>query len=97
MLLLWALIALPRVSLPTLVTKAVNMVAGASLFIYISHLQFKGLVDKTPLANNSYAYVLAGVLGGIVVWKVWDQLFNPASVILLRWLRRARQTAPRLA
>lgn len=97
MLLLWALIALPRISLPTVLTKTVNLVAGASLFIYISHLQFKGLVDKTPLANNSYAYVLAGVLGGIVVWKVWDQVFNPASVILLRWLRRARQTAPRLA
>ncbi len=82
MLLVWLLIALPRVSLPTVLAKMVNLIAGASLFIYISHLQFKGLVDKTPLAGNTTAYVLAGVLGGILVWQLWDRLFNPST----RWL-----------
>ena len=88
MLLLWVLIAVPRVSLPTVLAKIVNLVAGASLFIYISHLQFKGLVDKTPLAGNTTAYVLAGLLGGVLVWKLWDRVFNPSTRWLMEWLGR---------
>jgi len=90
LLVVWAVIAVPRVRLPALLAHGVNLVAGASLFIYICHLQFKGLADKTPLEGNAYAYVGAAVVGGIAIWQLWDRLFNPASAVVQRWLDRVR-------
>lgn len=88
----WFVIAIPRVSIPSFLAKGFNFIAGASLFIYLTHLQFKGLVDRTSLAGNQYMYVLAALTGGCIVWKIWDSLFNPATVLLRAVFAKNRQS-----
>lgn len=80
----------PRLKLPSFVAWTVNTIAGASLYIYISHLSFKGLVDRTPLAGNSWVYLVVGLVGGVLVWKVWERVFNPAYAAVTKRLGRGR-------
>jgi hypothetical protein len=80
----------PRLKLPAFLAWTVNTIAGASLYIYISHLQFKGLVDRTPLAGNPWVLVAAGVVGGVIVWKAWELVFNPCYAAVANRLGRGR-------
>ncbi len=49
-----------------------NSVAAASLFIYLTHMQFVALAHK--LGINAPLSVIAAVLGGVLAWKAWDAL-----------------------
>jgi amino acid adenylation domain-containing protein len=57
--------------LPPPLVSAINVVAAASLFIYLTHFNFARLLQKFGV-DNPYLAVLAAVLGGIVVWRGWE-------------------------
>jgi amino acid adenylation domain-containing protein len=57
--------------LPPAVVSAINVVAAASLFIYLTHFNFARLLYRLGV-DNPYLAVLAAVLGGIVVSKGWE-------------------------
>ncbi len=61
-----------RVSLPVHIGKAVNLVAGASLFTYLTDKQLKRLADRTLLLHYPAITVVLAVVAGIVIWKLWD-------------------------
>ncbi len=74
-----------QVTLPVYVGRLVNLMAGASLFTYLTDLQFKTLASKTPLAHSRLGMLLLALVGGIVVWKLWDAAYAVAA----RKVRRA--------
>ena len=61
-----------RVPLPVWLAHAVNLVAVSSLFIYLTHIQFKLALVKTPLGDYLWAITALSVVGGVLVWKIWS-------------------------
>jgi hypothetical protein len=57
--------------LPPAVVSAINVVAAASLFIYLTHSNFARVLHRLGV-DNPYPAVLTAVLGGVVVWKGWE-------------------------
>jgi amino acid adenylation domain-containing protein len=78
-----------RVSLPLYVGRLVNIVASASLFIYLTDHQVELALSKLGIAPGAIM-VLTAVIVGIVVWKLWEL----ASAIALRLQRRLVGRAP---
>ncbi|MFL6206739.1 MAG: AMP-binding protein [Acidimicrobiales bacterium] len=83
LVLLWV----PSLPVPRAATRAIGLVAGASLYIYLSHWQVFPVVR--PFAGKPAA-VVASLVVGVLLWKL-------AGVVEAR-LRRVRWTAaPRAA
>lgn len=61
--------SLPRFSIPT-----INNVAGASLFIYITHGQFHSLLKKIMTEPPPVLSVVFALFGGVLVWWGWDHI-----------------------
>jgi amino acid adenylation domain-containing protein len=86
------------VPFPRSLVSAFNAVAGASLFIYLTHFQVKSILQK--LLPHAYPLLSAAVAvtGGILLWKAW----NLTSGFVMVWLRdrrsvRASQSMRRLS
>ena len=73
-----------RVSLPLYLGRLVNIVASASLFIYLFDHQVGWAFEKAHLAHHSVLMVTTAVIVGIVGWKLWDI----AAAIARRLVRR---------
>ena len=63
-----------QVSLPLYVGKVVTLVAGASLFIYLTDYQVKAIVEKTPLGHWPAVTLVIALVAGIVAWRTWESL-----------------------
>jgi hypothetical protein len=84
-----------RVSLPRHLGRLVNVIASASLFIYLCDHQVEWVLEKTPLAGNVLKVPIAVVVG-VVGWKAWETL---SAATYGRWVAAranvtARATAP---
>ena len=76
-------LSIDRVRMPALLVKTINIVGAASLFIYLTHHGFKSIViSKTPLAGNLYASSIAAIMGGVIVWKLWNMVWPRLSARL---------------
>jgi amino acid adenylation domain-containing protein len=73
-----------RVSLPLYLSRLVNIVASASLFIYLTDHQVGWAFEKAHLAHHGVLMVVTAVIVGIVGWKLWDLV----TAIALRLRRR---------
>lgn len=74
-----------QIPVPVAVGKVVNLIAGASLFTYLTDFQVKSLADKTPLRGVPLLTLALSVATGIVLWRAWEALF----ALLKRWYRGA--------
>jgi amino acid adenylation domain-containing protein len=63
--------------LPPSPLNALNSLAAASLFIYLTHMQFGSLAHK--LGANAAISVIAAVLGGVLAWKAWEGLVGAVA------------------
>jgi hypothetical protein len=72
----------PQLALPTWAAPIVNACAGASLFLYLTHMQVHSVMDKTPLASNVIVNFIVAVVIGIGIWKVWELAYSQASRLL---------------
>ena len=73
-----------RVSLPLYAGRLVNIVASASLFIYLTDHQVGWAFEKAHLDSHGVLMVVTAIIVGIVLWKLWDI----ATAIALRLRRR---------
>lgn len=80
-----ALIWIPRMSMPTPVARVVGALAAASMWIFLVHWQVWPLL--TPWLNDRVAYLLT-MASGVLVWGV-------ATVIERRFAQRRRRTVGR--
>ncbi|MEO7092934.1 MAG: amino acid adenylation domain-containing protein, partial [Polyangiales bacterium] len=78
-------LAVQRVSLPIHAGRLVNIVANASLFIYLTDHQVGWAFEKAHLESHGMLMVITAVVVGIILWKLWDI----ATSIALRLLRRS--------
>ncbi len=74
-----------QIPVPAPIGKLVNLIAGASLFTYLTDFQVKALVGKTPLGAYPLITLFISLATGIVIWKVWETAFS----LLIRWYRVA--------
>lgn len=83
-----------RISLPRGVARLVKLTAGASLFIYLSHYLVHDFLSWCgPFAVRPKVAVLLCLLAGILLWKLWERVYNPAyakAVDLFAPLRKKR-------
>lgn len=65
-------LAVDRVSVPRLLGRLVNIVASASLFIYLTDHQVGWAFEKVHLADQGLLMVVTAVIVGVALWKLWD-------------------------
>jgi hypothetical protein len=65
------LIAASRVPVPKPLAKVAFLLSGASLFIYLTHYMFGSATRQVLGEGWQVIEVLAGLTGGIIVWKCW--------------------------
>jgi amino acid adenylation domain-containing protein len=71
-----ALLFLPQLRLPKFVGSAALAVAGASLWIYLTHMGLRDGLGHLGLHPPPVLMVVAGLGAGVAIWKAW------------RWLNR---------
>ncbi|EFQ82550.1 AMP-binding enzyme [Aeromicrobium marinum DSM 15272] len=86
---LLALLWVPRVPLPRIAALLVGQLAGASLFVYLTHWQvYPHLEDVSPPAAVAASFVV-----GVAAWRGWEALTGTAGIGRLRGLRTAARPA----
>ncbi len=75
----------PRVALPLHVGRLVNLIAGASLFIYLTDHQVRWGLTKVGLGEHPVVMLLLAVIVGVAAWKLWEI----TSSVAMRWQRKA--------
>jgi acyl-coenzyme A synthetase/AMP-(fatty) acid ligase len=66
LLLIW----LPLIKIPVILKFPMSQIAGASLFIYLSHFQFNSLSGKI-FGQNGWIGTIFALIGGAVTWKIY--------------------------
>lgn len=84
-LMVTALIWIPRMSMPTPIARVVGTLAAASMWIFLVHWQVWPLL--TPWLDDRVAYLLT-MASGVVVWGI-------ATVVAHRFAQRRRRTVGR--
>jgi amino acid adenylation domain-containing protein len=65
-----------RIVIPTWLTPLINNIAGASLFIYMTHFQFFSLASKIFVSPNRWAASIFAIIGGVILWKIWEFIYH---------------------
>ncbi|MEO8698602.1 MAG: AMP-binding protein [Kofleriaceae bacterium] len=73
-----------RVSLPIYAGRLVNIVASASLFIYLTDHQVELVLGKVGLGSHPWVMVVAAVIVGIVAWWLWERAAHFAHRLVPR-------------
>jgi amino acid adenylation domain-containing protein len=82
-----------RISLPDFVARLVRLTAGASLFIYLSHYLVHDFLSWcTPFAARPKVAVVLCLLAGILLWKLWERVYNPAYAMAVDFLAFRRSS-----
>lgn len=69
LLLVW----LPRIEVPSWSAGAIRRIAGASLFIYLTHFQWAAVSEKV-LGKMEVVPVIVALLGGVLMWTAYERL-----------------------
>jgi len=84
------ILALKRLPLPRPLTALVLTLSGASLFIYLTHFQFRGVLRLLGAPDLPALNVAVALVGGVAAWALWIR----ASAFMSRLLHRAPQAEP---
>ncbi|MBU1375357.1 MAG: amino acid adenylation domain-containing protein [Alphaproteobacteria bacterium] len=84
------ILAVKRLPLPRPLTALVLTLSGASLFIYLTHFQFRGVLRALGAPELPLLDVGVALLGGVAAWAVWIRV----SAFVARLLRRTPTTEP---
>lgn len=87
-----ALIWTPRVRVPRFAGRAIYVVAGASLFIYLTHLHLWWALKRVGMSTGLVTYALT-IAGGVAAWWVWNRLLVRGWVTLSSRARAAWRRA----
>jgi hypothetical protein len=91
---LLVLIWVPTVALPAWLGRAASLVAGASLFVYLTHF----VVYPHVMATSSVLAMAASVAVGIAYWQVWlrvEALAGRLATHVRAWTRAEVRTGVR--
>jgi hypothetical protein len=82
-----------QLRVPAWLVPSIFNTASASLFIYMAHFQFHSVFEKVYANAHPVAAGLTAVVGGIVIWKIWDVVYDQAVKLIHLKLKPARQAA----
>jgi amino acid adenylation domain-containing protein len=92
------LIAASRVPVPKPVAKLAFVLSGASLFIYLTHWMFGSATGDIVGEGWRSLEVLAGLTGGIIVWRCWTWILEACGAVYAARARpRSRARRPDLS
>ncbi|MEM6678316.1 MAG: hypothetical protein AAF675_10650 [Pseudomonadota bacterium] len=77
------MIWLPAFPVPTILVKPIRNVAGASLFIYLTHFQFAQVVEALGITLPFVAWSFA-LIGGVIAWRLYVPVDNWVTHRVLR-------------
>lgn len=73
------LLFVPKIKIINPLHKLTYIVAGASLFIYLTHIQFRSVLHNyLHIVNYPQLDVLVGLVGGVFIWFSWGYFSNVA-------------------
>lgn len=81
------LLSFPAVILVFPLNRIFQYLAGASLFIYLTHFQFANLLSRLGIEAPMTINLLVVFAGGIAVWLLWDIFLSRSD--LLGWAKRS--------
>jgi len=82
--------AVRRLPLPRPLSALVLTLSAASLFIYLTHFQFRSVLRAIGAPDWPMLHVVVALAGGVAVWAGWVWV----SAFAARRLRRTRATQP---
>ena len=95
------ILTVPRLPMPRLLSLPVTRIAAASLFIYLTHFQFRSVTGHLPApVGAAVPTALLALAGGVVVHLAWDRATGVAARLAAgasAAVRRRRQAGPRPA
>jgi len=62
--------------------------SGASLFIYLTHFQWVSIVEKLGFYEKPILFTVVGLLGGVLVWRLWLKFQTVARHVIKIHLKR---------
>lgn len=89
-----ALLFLRRVPLPPLVSGIVLPVSGASLYIYLTHFQFAGIL-RVFNVDGPFVSTLFSIACGVLVWRVYVWCSAKVAPTIRRAVANRRYAIPR--
>ena len=75
-------LAAPRLSVPRVLSPAIFALAGASLWIYLSHMMLRDALGKVGLDGSPLANFAVALVVGVGLWSGWSKAIG--------WLARRR-------
>ena len=66
------LILFERMIFPKVLRRPVMILSGATLFIYLTHFQWRKVLQVAGVPDYSVLYAAGATLGGIAVWAGWQ-------------------------
>lgn len=85
------LIFMPRLPMPRFAARVVYLIAGASLFIYMTHFAFASAARLAGIEALGLHFAIA-IVGGVASWLAWNRAL-PVASSWLGDLRRKRANA----
>jgi acyl-CoA ligase (AMP-forming) (exosortase A-associated) len=79
------LLAAPALVAPRLLATSVNILAQASLFIYVFHWPIANLVQKMAGPGHNEVRFAVGFLCSLGIWFVWESSLRALRSMNLRW------------
>jgi amino acid adenylation domain-containing protein len=68
------LLFVPRLPIPNGLHVVVLALSGSSLFIYLTHVQVGGVLQRLGVPNGSPLLWLLALASGVLLWLVWQRL-----------------------
>jgi len=87
------MLAVKRLPLPRPLTALVLTLSGASLFIYLTHFQVRGVLRVLGVPDQPVLDVAAALVFGVLAWAVWIRV----TAFAARLLHRPAATEPQAA
>lgn len=74
-----ALIAIPSLPAPRVLTPLIFALSGASLFIYLGQYMFRGLLKNLGAPSSPLLTVTVALAGGVALWAIWNRAMQMAG------------------
>ena len=74
MILIVFVLFIEQLTIPKALGSFINNIAGASLFIYMTHFSFYHLFQSHTVAMDLLCSFVA-IAGGVILWKIWEYVF----------------------
>ncbi len=75
------LLLVKRLPILKLLNRPILMISGASLFIYLTHLQFKWMLDSAGTPIGPRGLLVIAIVGGVGLWLAWQKLRTLAHAL----------------